>query len=269
MSTATIPETRSLLDDLELIERGIVRDALARRKSLSSGFPEFDRVLGGLPKFMVLGGAPGVGKSAFALQIACQMAERGGAFVLYQSAEMPRADIYRRICARQGGSASNSREWIEKHGRFLAIEQSFALTRPDDLAAQLERLQLAAGACRSVIVIDSLQELAARFSAGTHSPKDAIDSNLRLIRELVDGSTALALLVSHYTKSGVEASRDFPFSGSSGISYLPDVTATLTRNGSRSCRLDFPKCRHSKASPISFTFDGARMTFTEKAGGRK
>ncbi len=71
---------------------------------VQTGLQRLDDCLGGLEKgdVCVIGARPAVGKSAFAAQILCSMAEQGKRVVLY-SLEMSEPQLYERFIARKSG----------------------------------------------------------------------------------------------------------------------------------------------------------------------
>ena len=77
-------------------------------KYLTTGFPDLDQILLGLfgGQLIVIGARPGVGKSAFALQIAENIAREGR--VLFFSLEMPKKQIIRRMITRRTGIPANA-----------------------------------------------------------------------------------------------------------------------------------------------------------------
>lgn len=64
-------------------------------KGIATGFPRTDKLTRGLRDLVILAGAPGVGKSTWALQVALNVSRRGGP-VVYYSLEMPRLEMQRR-----------------------------------------------------------------------------------------------------------------------------------------------------------------------------
>jgi predicted ATP-dependent serine protease len=264
----SFPPIRTLYEELPDLKLDRMRVIFRRQTSLRTELKSFDDALGGLPRLMVLGGPPGVGKSALALQLAHNIAENGKAIVVYQSAEMRKEDLLNRIRGTRDGSEHGPFAWLEMHGRLLAIEPSHALTPVDQLPARLDALRERSGRRQCVVIVDSLQELAARFGTRNKDAKDTIDSYLRKFREMVDGSPTYVLVVSHYTKQGAEQSRYFPFSGSSTISYVPDVTAALQGHGAGRT-LQVLKNRHGLARPISLRFDARTLLFSDLPRGRK
>lgn len=77
-------------------------------KYLTTGFPDLDQILLGLfgGQLIVIGARPGVGKSAFALQMAEHIAREGR--VLFFSLEMPKEQIIRRMITRRTGIPANA-----------------------------------------------------------------------------------------------------------------------------------------------------------------
>lgn len=86
---------------------GDFRDGYFRkreRKAINTGFQNLDSDLGGLEggDMIVIGARPAVGKTAFALQIASQMAADGQNVMLF-NLEMTEKQIYERMLSYEGG----------------------------------------------------------------------------------------------------------------------------------------------------------------------
>jgi len=77
-------------------------------KYLTTGFHDLDQILLGLfgGQLIIIGARPGVGKSAFALQMAEHVAREGR--VLFFSLEMPKKQIIRRMITRRTGIPANA-----------------------------------------------------------------------------------------------------------------------------------------------------------------
>ena len=119
----------------EPVELASMRDGDQPR--LSSGLPEFDRVLGGgivAASLVLVGGDPGIGKSTLLLQVAAGIAN--GRAVLYVSGEESAAQLKLR-CERLG---------LSGEGLFVLPETNLeeAFRRADSLAP-------------AVLVVDSIQ----------------------------------------------------------------------------------------------------------------
>lgn len=97
-SVVRMPQMISMLmDDVERRSKGEVR-------MLKTGLPDLDAVLRGIEpvNFVLIGARPGVGKSAFAMQIAMNIA-RKGAHVLVCSREMSDIQYARRMVSNASG----------------------------------------------------------------------------------------------------------------------------------------------------------------------
>lgn len=118
---------------------------------LSTGFPDLDKVTGGLQQgnLVILAGRPGMGKTALGVGIAHAVAKRGAPVVFY-SLEMSRVELTRRVLGAKAGVppsaiatgrvdseqiASVERAERELHTLSLIIDESGGLTIPQ-LAAK-------------------------------------------------------------------------------------------------------------------------------------
>lgn len=172
---------------------------------LSSGYGEFDRVLGGglVPGSLVLlGGDPGIGKSTLLLQSAQSMAARTS--VLYVSAE-------------------ESAQQVKLRWRRLAdvVESDLQLLSETDLELVLQELESLRPA---VAIIDSIQALHdGELASAPGSVAQVRECAAALARIAKKQHTAL-LLVGHVTKEGMLA-------GPKVLEHLVD--AVLTFEGDR------------------------------------
>lgn len=152
----------------------------------STGLAEFDRVLGGglVPGGVVLvGGAPGVGKSTLLLQTASALAEAGHK-VLYASGEESPAQL------RLRGSRLGVRS-----GKLLVLAE----TDIDAVAAAARRSRA------EVLIVDSIQAVrCAELSSVPGSVGQVRESASRLVA-LAKSTGLPVLLVGHVTKDGAIA----------------------------------------------------------------
>ncbi|MFS8864157.1 MULTISPECIES: DNA repair protein RadA [unclassified Synechococcus] len=159
-----------------------------RHPRLSSGFGEFDRVLGGgiVPGSLVLiGGDPGIGKSTLLLQTAAHLAKGGP--VLYVSGEESAQQIKLRA-DRLGGTEGLG---IESEQLYLLAE-----TELEAILAEIQALQ------PQVTIIDSIQAIFwGQLSSAPGSVSQVRECAGLLMRVAKKLGVAL-LIVGHVTKDG-------------------------------------------------------------------
>ncbi|AGY57822.1 DNA repair protein RadA [Gloeobacter kilaueensis] len=152
---------------------------------ISSGFAEFDRVLGGgivTGSLVLIGGDPGIGKSTLLLQAACRLAQAQP--VLYVSAEESAQQVKLRA----------ERLELAASGLYLLAE-----TELETILAELESLQPA------IAVIDSIQAVyLSALSAAAGSVSQVRECTAALMRLAKRTQTSL-FIVGHVTKEGALA----------------------------------------------------------------
>ncbi len=155
---------------------------------LSSGFGEFDRVLGGgiVPGSLVLiGGDPGIGKSTLLLQTAAHLAKGGP--VLYVSGEESAQQIKLRADRLSGTEGLG----IESEQLYLLAE-----TELEAILAEIQALQ------PQVTIIDSIQAIFwGQLSSAPGSVSQVRECAGLLMRVAKKLGVAL-LIVGHVTKDG-------------------------------------------------------------------
>ena len=149
-------------------------------KRISTGFGEFDRVLGGgiVPgSVILLAGEPGIGKSTLLLQSCAKIAEAGEK-VLYISAE----ESYPQLAGR-----------MKRVGAFNPNLFAAYTREIDEALADAEKLR------PSLVVFDSIQALSAPGGGGSASQIREASSK---IIEYSKASGCASLVVGHVTKDG-------------------------------------------------------------------
>jgi len=153
---------------------------------IASGIDEFDRVLGGgiVPGSMVLiGGAPGIGKSTLLAQVASQLGTRAGT-VLYVSGEESERQIKMR----------GERLGLKGTGLYLMAETSL-----ERILEHVDQLKPAA------LVVDSVQTIfSSRFPSAPGSISQVREVATQLLM-LAKGRGVTTFLIGHVTKDGALA----------------------------------------------------------------
>ncbi len=153
---------------------------------ISTGFEEFDRVLGGgivTGSLTLVGGDPGIGKSTLILQV-CINAAKTGKNVLYISGE----ESLRQIKLR-----------ADRLGELPEGLKILCATDIDDITAAAEDIK------PDLMVIDSIQTVYSNESdSAPGSPGQVRESTMRLLR-LSKESSISVFIIGHVTKEGVVA----------------------------------------------------------------
>lgn len=150
---------------------------------ISSGIDEFDRVLGGgivAGSLVLIGGAPGIGKSTLVAQVADKLSSNS-LKVLYVSGEESERQIKMRG-ERLGLNAENL---------FLLPE-----TNLDSILTEIERMQ------PHIVIVDSIQTV---FSPGIESAPGSVSQVREVAGQFMmfaKGSNVPVFLIGHVTKEG-------------------------------------------------------------------
>ena len=212
-------------------------------QSLLSGFPLFDRAMGGVHGINVIGGAPKIGKSTFIVQIASTMAG-GGIPVLYYDFENGRQKLYSRTLCRLAGLST---EGIRSEGQsgeerrrlqaaHKALEKMLFYWRvindrrvtPELMRRHIDFIRHETRSTYTVVVIDSLHKLPFNnFS----ERRTGIDAWLRQLESMRDELQVSFLVISELSRDDGGSYREEPhlgvFKGSGDIEYSADNAMVL------------------------------------------
>ncbi len=209
--------------------------------ALSSGFARFDEALGGVEGLNIIGGAPKVGKSAFLIQIASQIAMRGTP-VIYYDFENGRQKIYQRILSRIGrrqfgsgrqGAGGSEALTSQVDENFRRLLETFRVVNDRQLTPELMRrhIDFLRHDRRSeaiVLVIDSLHKLPFKDLA---ERRTGIDAWLRQMESIRDDLQVAFLVISELSRGGDGGYSEQPhlgaFKGSGDIEYSADNALVL------------------------------------------
>jgi len=144
------------------------------QNAVKTGFGDLDASLKGFNRgdLLVLAARPSVGKSAFAVNIASNVAQRGGAAVIF-SLEMTKEALYHRLLVSlsgvplpliKSGNASDSDYRRLENAKEQAMKMNLAINdqgdiQPSEMRAHLMSLKAKMGGTVDLVVIDYLQKI--------------------------------------------------------------------------------------------------------------
>lgn len=228
---------------------GFLEEMRAKIDPISTTIRNVDSVTGGLAGLVVIGGGPGSGKTALAIQAAQNYAKEGGP-VIYLAYEQGPAGFFHRIFQRISSKPTHKhREIIQSEERqtyvaelekeinlmpYLQLEGLPAGGKgldPEELKKNIAALQEVAGK-RALVVVDSLHYTPLGLDSDRLDGKRYIDKSLRIFSELQQATKATVVCIAHQTKA---EARDkdtglMSFSGSGTIAYASDIAIQLVRN---------------------------------------
>ena len=203
---------------------------------LATGFPIFDYKLFGIIGITVLGAAPKIGKSVFALNVALNVAKKGG-IVLYYDMENGRPLVMRRLLSNFYSKTitqlKNEQTWKEAGRADLAkaipgfrICTDHASMKPDLIHREAQRAQ----DDNILIVLDSLQKLPPLEK----QRRDSLDRWLRELEQIKQDPAITILLISELSRGEKEAHYRTPtlgsFKESGDIEYSGDMLLQFVKD---------------------------------------
>jgi predicted ATP-dependent serine protease len=250
-----------------------------------TGFKTVDAELCGAltPGLHVLHGAPGAGKTALALQIACSC----GCPALYLTCEMAPIELMRRVAARvnreylgrfKTGEHTRERS-LELFTRaaddtpLLAIlDATQAPATPADISenADVVRQQIGDGNPHLLIVVDSVHSWA-RAGQGDIPEYETLNVGLGKLREISQHLGAAILGIGERNRasqsggmSATAGTRVFEYGSETLLSLEREKDAKPDANGDLEVTLKLEKNRHGvPGKRILMLFHGATQTFRE------
>lgn len=216
-----------------------------------TGLPKLDEALGGClaPGLHIAQAAPGVGKTALALQVAA----RCGFPALFVTAEMSPLEIFRRLIARETGTFLGRLKdgSLDPHrARELALQTAqqlpaFALmdgtsgyAAPAYIRDAAAGLQQRVNAAQVLIVLDSLQVWArsarAVLSGVAASEYDLLNAGLGSLVALATELSVPVWAVSHRNRAGNRNEGGLHSGkGSGDLEYIAETVLDLKRESER------------------------------------
>ena len=186
-SKTSTKDAASIVDVSELGKK-FVKSKDGGKSRLSSGFKEFDRVLGGgfvSGQVVLMAGEPGIGKSTILLQSAMSIAQKQK--VVYVSVEESLAQIYSRYKRLNVGSKAN---------KNLVFSEELITEK---IVNMLEKEK------PSLCIIDSIQALESSSVSGITGGVSQIRANGYLITKVAKRLGIPIVIVGQITKDGFVA----------------------------------------------------------------
>lgn len=216
-----------------------------------TGFPSFDKVTGGLyPGLYVLAAISSLGKTAWALQLADQMAA-AGEDVLFFSLEMSRLELVSRSIARtiseeypdmKGGVVTSTAVrkgklppgvlpaieiYKERVGDRLSIVEENFEANISSIGDYIRKYIDKTGT-RPVVIIDYLQIIAPRDDDARKGKRESIDNTVTELKRLSRELDAPMLVISSVNRTNYQSPLSFESLKESGnIEYSADVVLGL------------------------------------------
>lgn len=150
---------------------------------VSTGFQEFDRVLGGgivEGSLVLLGGDPGIGKSTLLLQVALQLADSGRK-ILYVSGEESASQIKMRA----------DRLELSSDSFYLMAETELEL-----IASEIEKIH------PELLIIDSIQTMRMSDHTGVSGSVSQVREATNAFMRIAKDNNIATFIVGHVTKEG-------------------------------------------------------------------
>ena len=246
-------ELTPLKDQLEPYLKGL-GDGSRKYEGLESGFEQFDNLIDGLSRFVLLAGRGGVGKTSLALQVAIGICEIEQIPVIFYSFEMSRQDIITMLI--QNKSRKLLRADIEKRGnakdlpkerraeidkaveklkefgeRFYILDSSDKTPDLVDIEKQIEEVKRQHKSKDILIVLDSLQDIIPDLS-GINRNMNQTQAEVLVAQKIVEiqqKTNATILAVCQKNKAGAKTGGYTSVYGS--VSFIHKPTLVLEMIG--------------------------------------
>ena len=249
---------------------------------LETGIPTLDECCrGGLPtrRLVIIGGAPGAGKTTFVTSLAWQWATASKAQVVYLAVDEGPEGVISRIGQHEGISSVLIEERdgiaLERLATTLDLAALVLLDSDDDLGTVEGAAALLAQADPDfprVLVIDSVQTVRALGTDDAASPRERVDAVVRALKTASQKYGFLVLATcelargAYRSRNVAEAINDLAaFKESGGIEYAAQTALVLRSVPDDATLIDVtvPKNRAYRRDPFRLRLDYQSMRFEE------
>ncbi len=217
-------------------------------EGLATGLDEFDHLIGGLNRFVLLAARAGTGKSTLAIQLGLGALQTAGTPMLFYSYEMQRRDVYTMMLQNLTRMADYhlTRKEIILHGnnaistdsanaikaasdvlqelgdRIWVIDATDGEPSTSHMAEDIERVRAETGSKEVLVIVDSIQDLVQVGSAGSTAAEAELAQHMV---EIQQATNATILAISQKSKGG---SFEDPYAGILGsVSMMHKPTAVV------------------------------------------
>lgn len=256
---------------------------------ITTGFGKLDLKLSGLHSsdLIILAARPARGKSAFALQLARNVAYRAGVPTLFFSLEMGAEQLVQRLVAseskvelgkiRSGKVSDKEMEALDLGGKIIKELPLYfndkAGVQVKDIRSQIKLHNSKSEKKIGFIIVDYLQLMAIGNGKGNESMVQMVTEISRGLKMIAKEFNVPVLALSQLSRNvesrgGKPKLSDLRDSGSIEqdadiVMFLHAETADEDPFGQKDIELLIEKHRNGSTGSLSFKFDGAKMTFLE------
>jgi KaiC/GvpD/RAD55 family RecA-like ATPase len=264
----------------------VVRMLSTRGERMPTGFETFDRATRGGPfagRVIVIGGAPGSGKTSLVVQLARHYFLAGHAIAIVASDEEASG-----LAIRWGQAAGFVREDLETgeeetlralHREVnsercaLLVDQDVADAPLEAIVSKLVPLAQTTGR-PGVLVVDSVQTVRTLLGDAADSPRERINCAVSAIKRAAKVDGLLVLVTSEMARGFYRGGSDASTSGlasfkeSGSIEYGASVALSMRNVTGESCLFDVQIEKNRLGEKLAFRLemDRDRATFAEVAG---
>ena len=252
-------------------------------RGLMTGFPNFDYVTNGLQKsnLVILAARPGVGKTAFALNIATNIALREeNKNILIFSLEMASGELVRRmLCSITGVENTNISKSKLNMDEFVALNSArqqlwkshiyvdqTTLQTPGDILAKCRRFMIEHKCNIDLVIIDYMQLMTFPGKESRQQEVAEISRRMKLLAKEID---APVIVLSQMSRSA-EINKDKPqlhdLRDSGSIEQDADIVTFLYKEKDQDpadtiIELIIAKFRNGKTGSLAFEWHGSTFRF--------
>jgi replicative DNA helicase len=280
------------MQDLESRQRG------EEFLGLDSGFQHVNNLCNGLDTgLFIVAARPGEGKTTWAWQVACQVAEKEQVPVLFFSFEQSKGELRAKVLSRlssvqyrhilRGRLRTDDENWPKvleaaaryaRFGRHITIVEGDETMTLDVIRNLTLQTKAAANADRCLLVVDYLQiiPLQSKNAPPVSSTKEKVDTQVSALRRLARELESPIMAISSENRAGYTKPRSMDVFKESGIiEYSADIAAVMVRDPQgaepndeyRIEALNIIKNRNGQCGSVKFKFYGKRAEFVETEKG--